>query len=86
MPLSVDGRILAIGAPGNECKNELDSGMVEVFEWDDSDDALDWTRMGSSIKDEQGGKLSADGKTVAAVVWRVGKVGVGRVFAWDDER
>ena len=84
MPLSADGRILAIGAPSHECRNELDldSGMVEVFEWDDSDDALDWTRMGSNIKGEPGDKLSVDGKTVAAVVWGVGKVGVGRVFAW----
>ena len=65
--LSVDGMVMAIGAPGHD----NDKGHVRVYHWDPSS-SLDWIQIGSDIdgadtndRSGQSVSLSADGTIVA---------------------
>jgi hypothetical protein len=70
VPLSSDGKTVAVGAPWND-GNGVDSGHVRIFQWTKSTST--WTQMGADIDGEAAGdllsrhsvSLSSDGKTVA---------------------
>jgi hypothetical protein len=59
--LSADGKVLAIGAPSNEGKNDFISGHVHVYAWDST--SAKYTQRGSDIDgeaswDESGASVS----------------------------
>jgi len=69
LSISKDGRVVAIGEIGNSF-NGLDSGHVEVFEWNEASSS--WTKRGLDIEGEEIGdqagvsvSLSEDGTIVA---------------------
>ena len=71
--LSSDGRVLAIGAWGND-ENGENSGHVRVYERDDSV-PLGWRQLGGDIDGERAGdgsgsvSLSSDGRVLAIGAW-----------------
>lgn len=89
--LSLDGRRLAVGAPGND-DNGVDSGHVRVFRWSSSSQI--WSRVGSDIDGEAAGdesgssvSLSSDGLRLAIGAPNNHANGAGsghvRVYGWD---
>jgi hypothetical protein len=68
--MSADGSRVAIGAPGNDGTNGVNSGHVRVYDLDETTSA--WTKVGEDIDSEAPGDesgwsvaLSADGSRVA---------------------
>ena len=71
--VSSDGKIVAIGAIGNDGK-DTNAGHVRVFEYkdDDGNGTFEWTQLGTDIEGQYGAdrsgysvSLSSDGKIVA---------------------
>jgi len=83
--LSADGKVVAIGATGND-GNGADAGHVRIYSYN----GTSWVQLGADIDgeaagDESGGavSLSADGKIVAIGVRNDGNVGHARVYSYN---
>ena len=91
--LSADGRIVAIGAWGND-DNGFDAGHVRVFQYEESSNK--WHQMGHDIDGEgaydnsgrHGVSLAKEGKIVAIGAYRNGDNGSNaghvRIFQYED--
>ena len=92
--LSSDGKVLAIGAYGND-GNGSDSGHVRVYEWNADTSPPSWQRKGTDIDGEAAGdrsgyfvSLSSDGNVVAIGAYGNDANGADsghvRVYEWND--
>jgi len=60
--ISVDGHVVAIGAPNNDGLNGVDSGHVRVYEWD----GAAWTQRGEDIDGEAASDLSGSSVSLSS--------------------
>jgi hypothetical protein len=91
LSLSVDGSVVAIGAPYNDGINGTDSGHVRVFAWNSTSN--NYVQRGADIDGEAAGdsalvaSLSADGSVVAIGAFLNDGNGTDsghvRVYAWN---
>lgn len=89
--ISNDGKVLAIGAYGNNGAAGADAGHVRIYVWDET--VGDWTQRGPDLDGGAEGDffgwsvaLSGDGSVVAvgSPMHGLEELGQAQVFAWDE--